>query len=38
MFEKVNATPPAFVAEIVYQHVNRDKASKFVRDYLARSR
>jgi aromatic ring hydroxylase len=38
MFEKVNATPPAFVAEIVYQHVNRDKASQFVRDYLARSR
>lgn len=38
LFEKVNATPPAFVAEIVYQHVSRDKSAQFVRDYLARAR
>lgn len=38
MFEKVNATPPAFVAEIVYQHVGRDKSAQFVRDYLARAK
>ncbi|QTG81734.1 4-hydroxyphenylacetate 3-hydroxylase N-terminal domain-containing protein [Arthrobacter crystallopoietes] len=38
LFEKVNATPPAFVAEIVYQHVGRDKSAQFVRDFLARSR
>lgn len=31
LFENVNATPPAFVAELVYAHVDRSDASRFVR-------
>ena len=34
LFEKVNATPPAFVAEIVYQSADRSTAAEFVRNYL----
>ena len=33
LFENVNATPPAFVAELVYDHVDRGPAAKFVREY-----
>ncbi|GAW48997.1 MULTISPECIES: 4-hydroxyphenylacetate 3-hydroxylase N-terminal domain-containing protein [unclassified Nocardioides] len=33
-FEKVNATPPAAVAEIVYQSADRSTAAEFVRNYL----
>jgi 4-hydroxyphenylacetate 3-monooxygenase len=33
LFENVNATPPAFVAELVYDHVDRAKAARFVREY-----
>jgi 4-hydroxyphenylacetate 3-monooxygenase len=32
LFENVNATPPAFVAELVYQHVDRSDAVRFVRE------
>ena len=31
LFENVNATPPAFVAELVYGHVDRSEATAFVR-------
>jgi 4-hydroxyphenylacetate 3-monooxygenase/chlorophenol-4-monooxygenase component 2 len=30
LFENVNATPPAFVAELVYQHVDRSEGLKLV--------
>jgi 4-hydroxyphenylacetate 3-monooxygenase len=33
LFENVNATPPAFVAELVYNHVDRAKAARFVREF-----
>ncbi|MGH2970261.1 MAG: 4-hydroxyphenylacetate 3-hydroxylase N-terminal domain-containing protein [Solirubrobacteraceae bacterium] len=33
LFENVNATPPSFVAELVYQHVDRSEMSRFVREY-----
>ncbi|MCU1437986.1 MAG: 4-hydroxyphenylacetate 3-hydroxylase, partial [Naasia sp.] len=33
LFENVNATPPSFVAELVYQHCDRREASAFVREY-----
>lgn len=32
LFENVNATPPAFVAELVYAHVDRSDATRFVFD------
>jgi 4-hydroxyphenylacetate 3-monooxygenase len=32
LFENVNATPPAFVAELVYSHVDRSAATKLVRE------
>lgn len=32
LFENVNATPPAFVAELVYAHVDRSEATKLVFD------
>lgn len=32
LFENVNATPPAFVAELVYAHVDRSEATKLVYD------
>ena len=32
LFENVNATPPAFVAELVYSHVDRSEAVKLVRE------
>jgi 4-hydroxyphenylacetate 3-monooxygenase/chlorophenol-4-monooxygenase component 2 len=32
LFENVNATPPAFVAELVYSHVDRSDATKLVRE------
>jgi aromatic ring hydroxylase len=33
LFENVNATPPSFIAELVYQHVDRSEVAQFVRDY-----
>jgi len=33
LFENVNATPPSFIAELVYQHVDRSKDAAFIRDY-----
>jgi hypothetical protein len=32
LFENVNATPPAFVAELVYGHVDRTEPVGFVRN------
>ena len=32
LFENVNATPPAFVAELVYSHVDRSEAVQLVRE------
>ena len=34
LFENVNATPPAFVAELVYQHVDRTEPTDFLRDFV----
>jgi len=33
LFENVNATPPSFIAELVYQHVDRSETAQFVREY-----
>jgi 4-hydroxyphenylacetate 3-monooxygenase/chlorophenol-4-monooxygenase component 2 len=33
LFENVNATPPAYVAHLVYEHTDRSAAAKFVREY-----
>ena len=33
LFENVNATPPAFVAELVYGHVDRSEPVSFVRNF-----
>ncbi|MEO7146538.1 MAG: 4-hydroxyphenylacetate 3-hydroxylase N-terminal domain-containing protein [Terrimesophilobacter sp.] len=33
LFENVNATPPSFIAELVYQHVDRSKSASFVREF-----
>lgn len=33
LFENVNATPPAIVAELVYDHVDRSDAANFIRSY-----
>lgn len=33
LFENVNATPPAFVAELVYNHCDRSEAASFLRRY-----
>jgi aromatic ring hydroxylase len=33
LFENVNATPPSFIAELVYQHVDRSETAKFIREY-----
>ncbi len=33
LFENVNATPPSFIAELVYQHVDRSEAASFIREY-----
>ena len=33
LFENVNATPPAFVAELVYSHCDRSEAATFLRRY-----
>jgi aromatic ring hydroxylase len=33
LFENVNATPPSFIAELIYQHVDRSETAKFVREY-----
>jgi 4-hydroxyphenylacetate 3-monooxygenase len=38
LFENVNATPPAFVAELVYQHCDRSEATQFVREAAGISR
>ena len=39
LFENVNATPPAYVAHLVYEHTDRSEMSRFVREYagIARS-
>jgi 4-hydroxyphenylacetate 3-monooxygenase len=34
LFENVNATPPSFIAELVYQHVDRSETARLVRDYV----
>jgi len=33
LFENVNATPPAYVAHLVYQHTDRSEMARFVREY-----
>jgi 4-hydroxyphenylacetate 3-monooxygenase len=33
LFENVNATPPAYVAHLVYEHTDRSEMAKFVREY-----
>ena len=33
LFENVNATPPAYVAHLVYQHTDRSQMARFVREY-----
>jgi 4-hydroxyphenylacetate 3-monooxygenase len=33
LFENVNATPPSFIAELVYQHVDRSDAARLIRQY-----
>lgn len=33
LFENVNATPPSFIAELVYQHVDRSETARFIRQY-----
>jgi aromatic ring hydroxylase len=33
LFENVNATPPSFIAELVYQHVDRSEYATFAREY-----
>jgi len=33
LFENVNATPPSFIAELVYQHSDRTEWARFVREY-----
>ena len=33
LFENVNATPPSFIAELIYQHVDRSETARFVREY-----
>jgi 4-hydroxyphenylacetate 3-monooxygenase/chlorophenol-4-monooxygenase component 2 len=33
LFENVNATPPAYVAHLVYEHTDRSEAAKFVREF-----
>jgi len=33
LFENVNATPPSFIAELVYQHVDRSETARFIREY-----
>ncbi len=33
LFENVNATPPAYVAHLVYQHTDRSEMAKYVRQY-----
>jgi 4-hydroxyphenylacetate 3-monooxygenase len=32
LFENVNATPPAYVAHLVYEHTDRSEMAKFVRE------
>jgi 4-hydroxyphenylacetate 3-monooxygenase len=34
LFENVNATPPSFIAELVYKHVDRSETARFIRDYV----
>jgi 4-hydroxyphenylacetate 3-monooxygenase len=34
LFENVNATPPAFIAELVYGHVDRSETASFIREYV----
>ncbi|MDX6535031.1 MAG: 4-hydroxyphenylacetate 3-monooxygenase [Gaiellales bacterium] len=33
LFENVNATPPAYVAHLVYQHTDRSEMARFAREY-----
>lgn len=33
LFENVNATPPSFIAELVYTHVDRSSDVSFIREY-----
>jgi 4-hydroxyphenylacetate 3-monooxygenase len=33
LFENVNATPPSFIAELVYQHSDRAEWAQFAREY-----
>jgi 4-hydroxyphenylacetate 3-monooxygenase len=33
LFENVNATPPAYVSHLVYQHTDRSEMARFVREY-----
>lgn len=33
LFENVNATPPAYVAHLVYAHTDRSEMARFVREY-----
>ncbi len=33
LFENVNATPPAYVAHLVYEHTDRSQMARFAREY-----
>jgi 4-hydroxyphenylacetate 3-monooxygenase len=33
LFENVNATPPAYVAHLVYEHTDRSEMARFAREY-----
>lgn len=33
LFENVNATPPAYVSHLVYEHTDRSEMAKYVREY-----
>ncbi len=33
LFENVNATPPSFITELVYQYIDRSEMAGFVREY-----